>query len=320
MKKLSIIIPVYNVEKYVGKCLESCLNQDISQDEYEIIVVDDESPDNSSSIVEAYIKRNKNIRIIHRKNGGLSAARNTGLKAAKGEYVWFVDSDDTITPGSIKAIMEGCKNRIDMLGIQYKLVYDDTSKNKTISSSIIDGIKDGRYVTKYGHIPIPVPLCVYRFDFLRKNNLSFAEGRIHEDSEFKPRAIYLADSISTIDYVCYNYYKGNSNSITANHSYRNVDGYMFAAESINKFCTKVEKEYRKYLFREVGRCVNGAIYSYVNIHSLKDKITSKERVLCSKEVFKSMMKSYSLRYIVEGALLFVVPSIFLFMYPKLKKM
>lgn len=320
MKKLSIIIPVYNVEKYVGKCLESCLNQDIPKNEYEIIVVNDGTKDKSVQVIEKYITPENNIRLIHRKNGGLSAARNTGLKAAKGEYVWFVDSDDTITPGSIKAIMEGCKNRIDMLGIQYKLVYDDTSKNKTISSSIIDGIKDGRYVTKYGHIPIPVPLCVYRFDFLRKNNLSFAEGRIHEDSEFKPRAIYLADSISTIDYVCYNYYKGNSNSITANHSYRNVDGYMFAAESINKFCAKVEKEYRKYLFREVGRCVNGAIYSYVNIHSLKDKITSKERVLCSKEVFKSMMKSYSLRYIVEGALLFVVPSIFLFMYPKLKKM
>lgn len=319
MKKLSIIIPVYNVEKYVGKCLESCLNQDIPKDEYEIIVVNDGTKDNSVQVIEKYITPENNIRLIHRKNGGLSAARNTGLMEAKGEYVWFVDSDDTITPGSIKAIMEGCSDSIDMLGIQYKLVYDDATKNKNICSAIVDGIRDGRYVTKYGRIAIPVPFCIYRHKFLKEKNLLFAEGKIHEDSEFKPRAIYLADRISTIDYVCYNYYKGNNDSITANYSYRNVDGYMFAAESVNKFCANVKKEHRKYLFREVGRCVNGAFYSFVNIYGLKEKTTSKERILKSKQVFKSMMKSYSLRYIVEGFLLFFAPSIFLFMYPRLKK-
>ena len=96
MKKLSIIIPVYNVENYVGKCLESCLNQDIPKNEYEIIVVNDGTKDNSVQVIEKYITPENNIRLIHRKNGGLSAARNTGLKEAKGEYVWFVDSDDWI--------------------------------------------------------------------------------------------------------------------------------------------------------------------------------------------------------------------------------
>ena len=88
---LSIIIPVYNVEQYIGKCLDSCLNQDLPKDEYEIVVVDDGSPDNSSSIVEGYMKKYSNIRLIHRENGGLSAARNTGLKEAKGENERFVD-------------------------------------------------------------------------------------------------------------------------------------------------------------------------------------------------------------------------------------
>lgn len=83
---------MYNVDQYIGKCLDSCLKQDISKDEYEIIVVDDESPDKSSSIVEEYMKNNMNIKLIYRKNGGLSAARNTGLKEAKGEYIWFVAS------------------------------------------------------------------------------------------------------------------------------------------------------------------------------------------------------------------------------------
>lgn len=320
MLKLSIVIPVYNVEQYVGRCLESCLDQDLPKDEYEIIVVNDGTKDNSVQVIEKYITPENNVTLVHRENGGLSAARNTGLKHAQGEYVWFVDSDDTITPGSLKAIVEGCTNNIDMLGIQYRLVYDDVSKNKTICSAIVNGIKDGRYVTKYGHLAIPVQFCIYRHEFLIKNNLLFAEGKVHEDSEFKPRAIYLAGRIATIDYVCYNYYKGNSDSITANYSYRNVDGYMFAAESINRFCANVKKGYRKYLYREVGRCVNGAIYSYANIRNIKEKETSKERIRCSKDAFKSMMKSRSFMYMTEGVFLLVAPSVFLFMYPKLKKM
>ena len=103
---LSLILPVYNVEEYLGRCIESCLNQDLPKSEYEIIVVIDGSPDNSIDVAKRYQKKNKNIKIITRENGGLSAARNTGLQVASGDYVWFIDSDDAITENSLKGIYE----------------------------------------------------------------------------------------------------------------------------------------------------------------------------------------------------------------------
>ena len=94
--KLSIIIPMYNVEPYIEKCLLSCLNQNIPHADYEIIVVNDGSPDGSLGIARRIASTVDNMLIVSQENGGLSAARNKGLSYAKGEYVWFVDSDDWI--------------------------------------------------------------------------------------------------------------------------------------------------------------------------------------------------------------------------------
>ena len=86
---LSLILPVYNVEAYLGRCIESCLNQDLPKSEYEIIVVIDGSPDNSIDVAKRYQEKNKNIKIVTRENGGLSAARNTGVQVASGDYVVY---------------------------------------------------------------------------------------------------------------------------------------------------------------------------------------------------------------------------------------
>ena len=127
---LSIIVPIYNVERYLKKCIDSLLNQDIS--DYEIILVDDESPDASPQICDEYATKSQEarvksqelpcIRVIHRKNGGLSAARNSGIEIAQGEYLMFVDSDDYIEPnvlGELLAQME--RDNLDVL--RYRLQY-----------------------------------------------------------------------------------------------------------------------------------------------------------------------------------------------------
>ena len=103
--KLSIIIPVYNVEQYLKTCLDSVLHQNIAISEYEVIVVNDSSPDGSLAIAEEYARKNSNIKIVTRPNGGLSAARNTGLEHALGEYVWFVDSDDWIEENCLSRLL-----------------------------------------------------------------------------------------------------------------------------------------------------------------------------------------------------------------------
>lgn len=106
---LSIIVPVYNVEKYLRDCLESLLMQDLSEDEYEIICVDDGSKDSSPAILDEYAEKHANIRVIHKQNGGVSSARNVGIEAAKGEYLWFVDSDDCIMPNCLGQLCQIAK-------------------------------------------------------------------------------------------------------------------------------------------------------------------------------------------------------------------
>ena len=103
---LSLIIPIYNVEQFLGECLDSCLEQDIDQSRYEIICVDDGSTDDSGSILDRYAAEHANIIAIHQPNGGVSVARNTGLKAAGGKYLWFVDPDDLIQDHFLKTLLD----------------------------------------------------------------------------------------------------------------------------------------------------------------------------------------------------------------------
>lgn len=133
---LSIIIPVYNVEKYIEKCITSLLNQ--LDNCIEIIIVDDCTPDSSIKICECLIKEYENIKIIKRENnGGLSAARNTGIEIAKGKYCWFIDSDDYILPGSLKGIIDLINSTNDDLIIFNHLRIDETGK-KIYKSSLVN--------------------------------------------------------------------------------------------------------------------------------------------------------------------------------------
>lgn len=101
---VSIIIPIYNVEQYIEQCFTSIYAQDISEDIFEVIAVNDGTPDNSMSIVKTIASQHKNLVIINQENQGLSVARNTGLDHAKGEYIWFVDSDDWLTKDSLSLV------------------------------------------------------------------------------------------------------------------------------------------------------------------------------------------------------------------------
>lgn len=123
----SIIVPVYNLENYISQCMDSLLNQDISEDEYEIIVVDDGSTDKSRDILDKYAEKYSNIEVFHKLNGGVSSARNVALDIARGEYIWFVDGDDLVATNVLATISAEIKkkNFPDILCISVKTFTND---------------------------------------------------------------------------------------------------------------------------------------------------------------------------------------------------
>ena len=136
--KLSIILPVYNVAKFIPDCLESLEMQDLSKEEYEIICVDDGSPDNSAEVVEEYQKKYSNIRLIRQPNGGVCVARNNGLKAAQGEYVWFIDPDDYIQANCLGYILGKMDEaKADLIVFEYDEVPEESVFNEEIQSDIV---------------------------------------------------------------------------------------------------------------------------------------------------------------------------------------
>lgn len=211
--KVSIIIPVYNVEKYVGECIESVMAQD-AQIPIECIVVDDCGPDNSMDVVNKVVDEYHGpieFRIITReKNGGLSAARNSGINAARGEYLYFIDSDDTITPDAIRLLWQQVEEHpgIDMV-VGAAKCFPTPDMDAYLNLKRFDHPKfscneklNSRFFLK---IPEIVWNKLFRLRFLLDNNLNFKERIILEDFHLHLRLSYHIQSIAFVDIVTYNY-------------------------------------------------------------------------------------------------------------------
>lgn len=209
MIKLSFIVPVYNVEPYLRKCVDSLLAQDYS--DYEIILVDDGSPDGCPKICDEYAATNENIRVVHRPNGGLSAARNSGIEVAKGEYICFVDSDDYWEPNVLSGLMTQIKrDKLDVLRFKYQNVNEkfevynpyksDPFKGNDYSEVPTDGVSflNSRFGTA----------CYAVMFILRRELLKdclFTEGIYFEDTDWTPRMLSKANRIASTDTIVYNY-------------------------------------------------------------------------------------------------------------------
>lgn len=210
--KLSIVIPVYNVKQYIIRCLESILPQ-VRNESVEIIIVDDESPDNSIELVNNYVKNYMDIQlsIIHQKNLGLGGARNTGIIKATGEYVWFVDSDDEIEKGCLNRIMKTLEFNNDIIIYDYYQIKSDVlipciRYNKSFY------LNRGEELIK--KFVLSQAWCsIYRRDFLLSNDIFFREHFLHEDGEFNMRAIVFSNKIYYAHFFIYRYYTNNPNSI-----------------------------------------------------------------------------------------------------------
>ena len=211
MVKFSIIVPVYNVYKYLSACLDSILKQ--SYENYEVIVVNDGTKDNSQDIIDKYVKKDKRIKGFIKENGGLSDARNFGVKKAKGDYLLFVDSDDDLNPLLLEKLNDEIeKVNPDLIRFQLAKIDDETRINPCATFSGLTGIEAFKRLSTDDYFVTACGTC-YRMDYWLKNKYEYEFGVYHEDYGLTPYVYIRADKVSSIDYVGYNYYF-RENSIT----------------------------------------------------------------------------------------------------------
>ena len=214
MKLISVIVPVYNVEKYLSKCLESIINQ--TYQNLEIICVDDGSTDSSPKILEEYAKKDTRIKIITRQNGGLSAARNTGLKNATGEFISFVDSDDWIDLETYEKAIGRFSDDVDSVCYAAAIVCDDGVEDCYEEERLWHSVKySGKILLKdesFYNLTHTVWNKVYRKSIIDKYNIDFPEGLIHEDFAFYTKYMAFAPRTFCLNEYLY-FYRKRQNSI-----------------------------------------------------------------------------------------------------------
>lgn len=213
---VSVIVPMYNVEIYISKCLDSLLNQ--KYENIEIIVVDDGSPDGSAEIVKKYIEKDRRIRYVKRENGGLGAARNTGIKVSTGEYICFVDSDDWVESNYISKFVETLeKDKSDVVIANIRYVFPNgTVRLRTPhidEYEIISG-KDAlkrEFIGKQYRCHAPNKFC--RRSLLINNNIWFPEGKLYEDVFTTYKILLAATQVTLIPDYTYYYLQSRQGSI-----------------------------------------------------------------------------------------------------------
>lgn len=208
--KFSIVIPVYNVEKYLEKCLDSVINQ--TYDNFEVIIVNDGSTDNSESIINKYLKKDKRFKLFNKENGGLSEARNYGLKYVTGDYVIFLDSDDYLETELLEKIYDiSLKKRYDCIKFLFNVVDEkDNIMKREVTNFEGDATFDQMILLEYSN-----SACCYAFNvsFWLKNKFSFEVGKVHEDFGIVPVVLALSKENYIMNFNGYNYLQ-HSMSIT----------------------------------------------------------------------------------------------------------
>lgn len=261
---ISVIVPVYNVEQYLGRCVDSLVNQTYS--DLEIILVDDGSKDNSGHLCDTYAKKDARIKVVHQANQGLSGARNTGLDNATGSYIFFLDSDDYLEENAFELMLNNMHRwNADIVACGIQNVYDNSSLNNRFTSDK-PGVWSGR--DSVIQMMRTNNICTVAWNKLYKASLwqdiRFTVGILHEDEDVTYKPLYMAKIVSFIPDCLYDYYQRDGSLVHLKQELRYKD-YLNAIEKrILYFEDNNEKEliehsfltlldYLKYVYRETGK-------------------------------------------------------------------
>ncbi|TVY05633.1 glycosyltransferase family 2 protein [Paenibacillus cremeus] len=234
--KISVVIPVYNVEKYLQRCIDSILSQTFQ--EFEVILIDDGSKDSSGQICDEYAKKDKRIKVVHKENARVSAARNDGIKMAKGKYISFIDSDDWIEAAMYRDMFSKAEElSLDLIMCDFK------KKSKDYEDKRTQPIREGYYskedimnelfqsLIMFDYVEFPPTIsncvCLFRLEFLRTYSIYYDED-VHygEDSIFGSKALYHAINFYYLkNHFYYNYFY-NPTSTTNTYNAKKWDSFL----------------------------------------------------------------------------------------------
>jgi len=245
--KVSIIVPVFNGEKYLEKSIESAINQTCT--DIEIIVINDGSADNSSVLLEKFAEKDRRVKLIHQETLGPGGARNTGLKIATGDCIFFLDSDDYIADNTIEYMYNTLVEKEADIVCCGAYSVNKNHKRPRPFIEAVDMTETGpealhRFFVfeTYG---VSIWNKLYKRELITKSGISFAEGRYFEDTLFMPILLYSAEKIVSIEKYFY-YYVRRVSSITLSYSKKHADDMIFSIEELNRFLKdkKITEDYK----------------------------------------------------------------------------
>ena len=231
---VSVIIPAYNVEKYIAKCLDSLINQSLK--DIEIIIIDDGSTDKTPFIIKDYANQDKRIKVIAQTNQKQGAARNRGLEAASGEYIGFVDADDWVDLNYFEKLYETAKkyNSDIALATNIRIGSKKTKKRINIKYEIVSANLKERFKLcnlKKDYCPTNK---IYKNSLLKKNNILFAEGVFCEDKIFTCKAVYYANTVVTVPDIYYYYFRNPKSTVNTKNP-EHIDDKNNAKRTVVEF-------------------------------------------------------------------------------------
>ena len=248
-KKLSIVVPVYNVEKFIRPCLESVFGQGLDDEDYELIVVNDGTPDRSMEMIADLLSQHSNITVINQANQGVSIARNNGMSKATGDYILFLDSDDMLVESSLPVILkQALEKRPDIIVADYLKMNDEdvnSSKVQVVQPDIIEWTEITGRELFYKYERVTVWHRLYRLGFLSEHHIQFMPGVTYEDNPFTYEC-YLKGARCLKTNMLLNIYRRHKNSITTSFTLSSAENLAIAINGLWRLREQVSLNQQEY--------------------------------------------------------------------------
>ncbi|MEE1082579.1 MAG: glycosyltransferase [Paludibacteraceae bacterium] len=239
---LSIIIPIYNVEEYISRCLDSIYTQGVEDSEFEIFAIIDGSPDNSSMVVKKYADLHKNLHLVEQNNAGVSSARNNGIRRSLGKYLMFVDPDDVLIEGGLSKVLHLVEQKPSEDLIIFKSFEENNEIYKWSDLFDIEKVYNANQILQGGYLRGSVWGCVYKRDFIMSNNIWFIEGmRNGEDTNFNLQILFYSNKISFANINLYRLI-GRDGSATRIFNKDRIDAMIKSVKTVSAMANELSKK------------------------------------------------------------------------------